>query len=119
MKSKELIKSWFEKWELGEFLNLPLAEHFKHTSPFGTIEGKEEYINLVRANKDKFLGYKFEILDATYEIDKGCIRYKAIQGDFSLDVSEWHYIENDLIKEIVAYYHIGEIREDRKLNQDD
>ena len=118
MKSQEIITDWFKKWELGDFLNLPLTEHFKHTSPFGTINGKAEYLNLVETNKDKFLGYKFEIIDEMYEMDKGCIRYKALQSDFSLDVSEWHYIENGLIKEIVAYYHIGEIREERKLNQD-
>ena len=119
MKSKEIIADWFKKWESGDFLDLPLAEHFRHTSPFGTIEGKEAYLHIVSTNKDKFLGYKFEILDEVYEPYKGCIRYKAVQGDFSLDVSEWHYIENDLITEIVAYYHIGEIREERKLNQED
>ena len=117
MKPKDIIKDWFKKWELGDFLNLPLTEEFKHTSPFGTIKGKEEYLNLVKTNKDKFLGYKFEIIDELYEGDKGCIRYKALQGDFSLDVSEWHYIEKDLIKEIVAYYHIGEIKEERKLDE--
>lgn len=46
-----------------------------------------------------------------------CVRYTARQGeDFSLDVSEWYYFENDLIREIYAFYHIGEIREERKLN---
>lgn len=118
MKSKELVGTWFEKWESGDFVNLPLSDNFKHTSPFGSIEGKEQYIELVRANKDKFLGYKFEILDAVYETNKAGIRYKARQGDFSLDVSEWHYMENGLIIEIIAYYHIGEIREERQLNQD-
>ncbi len=44
-----------------------------------------------------------------------CVRYTAIQGDFILDVSEWHFVKNDLIEAIVAYYHIGEIRDDRKL----
>jgi hypothetical protein len=116
-QTKEIIKDWFKKWELGDFVNLPLAEQFKHTSPFGVIKGKETYLNLVKSNKDKFLGHQFEIIDELYEDNKGCIRYKAIQGDFSLDVSEWHYIENNLIIEIVAYYHIGEIREERKLNK--
>ena len=51
-----------------------------------------------------------------YFENKACVRYKAIQGDFSLDVSEWYYIKNDLIEEIIAYYHIGEIRDERKLS---
>lgn len=71
---------------------------------------------MVEANKDKFLGYRFEIHDEIYDKDKACVRYTAIQGDFHLDVSEWYFAKNALIEEIVAYYHIGEIREDRKLS---
>jgi hypothetical protein len=116
MNLKELVKNWFEKWEAGDFHDLPISENFKHTSPFGIITGKKEYLDLVEANKDKFLGYRFEIHDEIYNGDKGCVRYTAIQGDFTLDVSEWYFAKNDLIEEIVAYYHIGEIREDRKLS---
>lgn len=116
MNLKELIKNWFEKWEEGNFHELPISENFKHTSPFGTINGKKEYINLVEANKEKFLGYRFEIHDEIYDKDKACVRYTAVQGDFNLDVSEWYFVKNDLIEEILANYHIGEIRDDRKLS---
>ena len=116
MNLKSLVKTWFNKWDEGDFLNLPISENFKHTSPFGTINGKEEYIKLVEANKDKFLGYRFDIHDEIYDKKKACVRYTAVQGDFKLDVSEWYYAENDAIEKIVAYYHIGEIREERKLS---
>lgn len=117
MNVKDIVKLWFDKWEQGDFFNLPIAQNFKHTSPFGIIEGKEAYINLVEANKDKFLGYEFEIHDAIYETNKACVRYTAKQGkDFSLDVSEWYYIKHNCIEHIIAYYHIGEIRDDRKIN---
>lgn len=115
MELKRLVKKWFEKWEEGDFRHLPISDNFKHTSPFGTIDGKEQYLSLVEANKDKFLGHRFKIHDELYDEDKACVRYTAIQGDFKLDVSEWYYVKNDLIEEIVAYYHIGEIRDDRKL----
>jgi len=67
MDVKELVRAWYEKWEEGDFHNLPLAENFKHTSPFGTIDGKDEYLNLVGANRDKFLGHRFELHDEIYE----------------------------------------------------
>jgi len=113
---KNLVYNWFEKWKEGDFYNLPISENFKHTSPFGTIDGKEAYIKLVEANKEKFLGYNFEIHDEIYETEKACVRYTATQGDFKLDVSEWYYIKDKLIENIIAHYHIGEIREDRKLS---
>lgn len=117
MNLKSLVKNWFDKWEEGDFLHLPISENFKHTSPFGTINGKKQYLNLVQENKNKFLGYRFEINDEIYNVDKACVRYTAIQGDFRLDVSEWYYFKNNLIQEIVAYYHIGEIRDERKLSK--
>ena len=114
---ESLVKKWFEKWEKGDFLDLPVSKNFKHTSPFGTIDGKQNYIRMVEGNKGKFLGYRFEIHDEMYGHNKACVRYTAIQGDFTLDVSEWYYFKEDKIREIVAYYHIGEIRDDRQLEE--
>jgi hypothetical protein len=116
MELKTLIEKWFNQWETGDFLHLPISENFKHTSPFGTIDGKKEYIRLIKENKDKFLGYRFEIHDEIYDKKKACVRYTAIQGDFKLDVSEWYFVKKDLIEAIVSYYHIGEIRDDRKFS---
>lgn len=115
MKSKVLVQKWFQCWNDGTFLNIPVSKDFIHTSPFGSINGKEEYLKVVEENRDKFLGYQFEIHDSLYEENKACVRYTGTQGDFSLDVSEWYYIKDNLIAEIIAYYHIGEIREDREL----
>jgi len=66
MKLNELVKKWFEKWEEGDFKNLPISENFIHTSPYGTIQGKKQYIRLIEANKDKFLGHRFELHDELY-----------------------------------------------------
>ena len=116
MELKKLVKEWFQKWEDGNFHTLPIAENFQHSSPFGTIKGRSEYLHLVETNKDKFLGYRFEIQDEIYGVDKACVRYTATQGDFRLEVSEWYYVKNDLIDASSAHYHIGEIRADRKLS---
>lgn len=116
MHAKILVKKWFESWTEGDFHSLPVSDTFKHTSPFGTIHGKKAYLDLIEANRDKFLGYYFKIHDEIYGDDRASVRYTGQQGnDFSLDVSEWYYFKNGLIEEIIAYYHIGEIRDDRKL----
>ena len=116
MQSEALVKQWFQYWEKGDFQDLPLTENFSHTSPYGTINGKMTYLDIVEMNRDKFLGHHFEIHDAIYMEDHACVRYSAIKDNFRLDVSEWYYIEDGLIREIVAYYNIeGEISEERKL----
>ncbi len=117
MNTQQLVNDWFEKWNSGDYMNLPITTDFQHTSPFGTIEGKKAYLELVKQNEDKFLGYQFEIRDSIFKEQSGCVRYTATQGEgFKLDVSEWYYVEDGLIKEIIAYYHIGEIREERELD---
>ena len=118
MDTKTLVKKWFDVWEKGDYQNLPITTNFVHTSPYGTIEGKKSYLNLVAANEDKFLGHRFELHEALYGVDKACVCYTAIQGDFRLDVSEWYYIRDNQIDKIVAYYNIeGEISADRQLSQ--
>lgn len=113
---KELVDKWFRSWESEKYKEIPITDDFKHTSPFGTIDGKQAYLALIKENEEKFLGYNFKIHDAIYENDRACVRYTASQGEnFSLDVSEWYYIKDNLISKIVSYYHIGDITEDRKL----
>lgn len=114
--TEQLIKEWFEKWDAGDFLNLPLATGFRHTSPYGTIKGRTEYLKLVEPNKDKFLGNRIEMHDELYGESRGCVRYTITNPAFSMEVSEWIYTQDGLITEIFAYYNIeGEISESRKL----
>ncbi|MEL6812790.1 MAG: nuclear transport factor 2 family protein [Bacteroidota bacterium] len=115
MDIKELVHLWFSKWEEGDFHNLPISDDFKHTSPFGTIEGKKAYLQVVAANTEKFLGHRFQLHDEIYSGNKACVRYTGLKNDFSLAVSEWYYVRHGYIEEIIAYYHIGEIREERKI----
>ncbi len=116
MTAKQLAHAWFEKWRQGDYQHLPITDDFIHTSPYGTIHGREAYLALVEANKDKFLGHEFQSHDLLSADDRACIRYTAVQGDFRLEVTEWHYVSQGKIREIVAYYNIpGEISEERKL----
>lgn len=116
MTRSELVATWFRKWESGDFHDLPVSEDFVHMSPYGTIKGKQNYLQLVEANRDQFLGHRFEILDEVYDSDKACVRYLAIKPDFQMEVSEWYYFGKNSIQKIIAYYNIGgEISEDRQL----
>jgi SnoaL-like domain len=118
MELKELVKEWFRVWEDGDYQNIPVAENFRHTSPYGTIDGKGPYLTLVESNKDKFLGNHIELHDEIYDRDRACVRYTITNNDFTMEVSEWFFKGNDQIQEIVAYYNIeGEISEARKLSK--
>lgn len=114
MKHQNIVKTWFDNWEEGDFMNLPITEDFRHTSPYGIISGKNEYIKLVDANKEKFLGHRFEIHDELYKNKRACVRYTAFKANFKLDVTEWYVFSEGLIKEIIAYYNI-----EKKISEED
>ncbi len=115
--TKQLIEEWFARWADGRFEALPLADDFTHTSPFGVMKGKKTYMDIVEANRDKFLDKKIVVHNVLAEGNKGCVRYTMHAETFSQEVSEWFWVENDLIKDIISYYNVGEIGEDRKLKE--
>ena len=118
MTTQELVERWFDCWANGQLNDLPIAPHFQHTSPYGTINGKAAYMELVNTNRDKFLGNRFELHNALYEANSACVRYTMRSGDFVLPASEWFFVANGAIERIVSYYNIeGEVSETRKLKQ--
>jgi hypothetical protein len=109
MELKKLVQLWFQKWEDGDFENIPIEETFTHTSPYGTVTGKKAYLSLVGANKEAFLGNNFELHDEIYEQERACVRYTMRSRDFSMEVSEWFFLGNNRIKAIISYYNVGEV----------
>ncbi len=118
---KEICAKWFDCWETGDFENLPISEDFEHCSPYGTIIGRDTYLDLVRANRAKFLENKIQIEDDIYFEDKAAFRYKIhnTAEHFEMEVSEWIYVKDGLIQRIHAYYQVGDIPEERELNPND
>ena len=102
--SKQIIEQWFKSWETGNFKKIPVTEDFTHTSPYGTIKGKQAYLDLVANHTDKFLGHEFIIHDMLCESLHACVRYTAKKNNNELEVSEWYYFKDGLINRIVAYY---------------
>lgn len=54
MKTKALVTKWFRCWTDDNFQNIPVSDDFKHISPFGTIDGKVPYLQVVEDNRDTF-----------------------------------------------------------------
>jgi hypothetical protein len=107
-----LVKNWFGMWSAGDYRSLPLAEEFTHTSPYGTIEGREEYLRIVADNEEQFLGFEFQILDELYDANKASVRYAARSGDYVLEASEWFFGDGEKISSIISYYNIGDVSYD-------
>ncbi|NNE25297.1 MAG: nuclear transport factor 2 family protein [Saprospiraceae bacterium] len=110
------VKLWFDCWREGHYKAIPVTDDFVHESPYGIISGKSNYLNIVESNKDKFLGQSFVMRDYIGDNEKACVRYQVHSVGFEMEVTEWYYFKDGLIKRIIAYYNIeGEISDARKL----
>lgn len=105
-----VVKKWFSVWETGNIEALPVTEDFKHTSPFGTIEPKKRYLEIVGKNKAEFLGNTFNIVAHIQEGNNVCIQFEQKNANTGLEmtVCEWYVLEGDLIKEINSFYNVGD-----------
>ncbi len=107
-----VVRQWFSCWETGNLNDLPILDDFSHSSPFGTIETKARYLEIVRKNISDFLGNKLTVVDQIKEGDKVCVQFEQKNANTGLEmrVCEWYTLEGDRIKEIRSFYNIGDAR---------
>ncbi len=98
------VDVWFDTWERGDILNLPLSENFVHISPYGTIRGKSQYLKLVQANRDRFLGNRFIIHNRLGDGNPVCVRYTLESGNSAMEIAEWLFLSNSGIDKDSSYY---------------
>jgi len=47
-EAEKLARVWIEGWIAGKPDDIPLAKNFTHSSPFGTVSGREKYLKRVK-----------------------------------------------------------------------
>lgn len=105
-----VIKKWLSCWETGNLDDLPILDCFRHTSPFGTIETKKRYLEIVEKNKSDFLGNTLTVINQIKEGDQVCVQFEQKNANSGLEmvVCEWYTLEGDQIREIRSFYNIGD-----------
>ncbi len=108
-KIDPVVEKWFACWESGRIYELPIADNFRHTSPFGTIETKARYLEIVEKNRKDFLGNKLTIIKQIKEGNNVCVQFEQMNINTGLEmiVCEWYVLDGDQIKEIRSFYNIG------------
>lgn len=101
--NRKLVDAWFDAFREKDISKLEIAEDFIHTSPFGVIEGRQVYLDMVRENSEAFFSPVIKILDVIEEGDKFSVRY-LVDGNPACDCI---YVRNGQISEIYSYYHVG------------
>ena len=102
--NKFIVNQWFRVWEIGNSIDLPLHESFKHHSPYGVVDGKQTYLDIISESEHLFLGNRLTVHDEIFGDTSACVRYTMESAVATMEVSEWFYFQDGLIKEIIAYY---------------
>ena len=105
------LAQWFACWNSGVIDDLPITDDFRHTSPFGTIETKSRYLEIVSKNRESFLGNRLTVLKQIVDGSNACVQFRQTRVDdpeFEMTVCEWYVLDGDLIREIESFYNIGD-----------
>ena len=101
--SENMAAAWFRAFENKDLSTLALADDFVHSSPYGDIEGRQTYLDLVNTNKEAFFSPVIEILDIIDGGDSYAVRY-LVNGNPACDCI---YVRGGEIAHIHSYYHVG------------
>lgn len=98
-----LARTWLRAWDSGDLSLLRLDPDFVHTSPFGRIEGADEYLRIVEPmSRKSVLG--ITVKDVVAGEGRAVIAYELETPAGTVDACDWVFVENGLIREVNSYY---------------
>lgn len=100
---EHLARTWLRAWDTGDLSLLKLAPDFVHTSPFGRIEGAEEYLRVVEPMSRKSVR-GITVKDVIAGDGRAAITYELETPAGTVEACDWVYVEDGHIREVNAYY---------------
>jgi hypothetical protein len=98
-----VARTWLRAWDTGDLSLLRLAPDFVHTSPFGRIEGAEEYLRIVEPmSRKSVLG--ITVRDVIEDEGRAAITYDLETPAGKVEACDWVFVEHGRILEVNSYY---------------
>lgn len=98
-----IARTWLRAWDTGDLSLLRLAPDFVHTSPFGRIEGAEEYLRIVEPMSRKSVR-GITVKDVIEGEGRAAITYVVETPKGNVEACDWVFVEKGLIREVNSYY---------------
>lgn len=98
-----IARTWLRAWDTHDLSLLRLAVDFVHTSPFGRIEGAEEYLRIVEPMSRKSV-QKITVRDVIEGEDRAAITYELKTPAGTVEACDWVYVKDGRIREVHSYY---------------
>jgi len=102
-EAKKLAREWIEVWGRDDPSVLPLAENFVHVSPFGRIEGRDRYLEVVRPLAEANVA-ALQVQDVLAEGNRACVAFSMDTPNGPVACCDWVVVEQGRILSVHSYY---------------
>ncbi len=111
-RTAELAAGWFDAWRRYDmdWLRRNLAPDFVHTSPFGSFEGRESYLDTVEPMARKSVA-EIVVLETIVSGSTAAVRFENRTPRGVVETVDWIRVEEGRIQEIRSFYDATLIRE--------
>ncbi len=101
--AERLARRWIEGWNAGTPEAIPLADGFVHTSPFGTIEGRDNYLATVKPMAATNVA-SLKIVRTLGSDRDAVIWFEMHTPNGVVQVSDWVRVDGNEIVAITSFY---------------
>lgn len=101
--AESLARTWLEYWNEGTPDDIPLAENFKHTSPFGCVEGRQKYLDWVKPLSARNT-VDLKIQRIISDRNQAVVHFEMETPSGKIPVVDWIVVSGDEIVEIQSFY---------------
>jgi hypothetical protein len=102
-KSEILARAWIEGWNTGKPDDIPLAENFTHSSPFGEVKGREKYLEWVKPLATKNVA-ALKIIKILGDETEAAVWFEMNTPGGLIRVVDWIKTFNNEIISIASFY---------------
>jgi len=106
---EKLASIWIDYWIAGKPDEIPLAENFTHLSPFGTVSGREKYLEWVKPLAAKNVA-SLKIFKTLGKGDEAVIWFEMKTPNSVVQCCDWvHTIDSEIVS-INSFYDATDLR---------
>lgn len=101
--AEALARAWIDGWNAGRPDEIPLASNFCHTSPFGTVAGRDKYLEWVKPLAAKNVT-SLMIARTLADGDECAVWFEMGTPNGAVQVCDWVETRNGEIVAITSFY---------------
>lgn len=101
--AEALARTWIEMWQAGTPDDIPLAENFVHTSPFGRLEGRDFYLETIKpASKANVAD--LIVVKTLGSGSEAVIQFEMHTAAGMIPCCDWVTVDGDQILSVHSFY---------------